>query len=60
MDNKPNEITFLSDDNEEEALILKDISKDTDVDAIYDIVDDGYTRYEIGSKIQEEFGQFNE
>ncbi|NLL00074.1 MAG: DUF1292 domain-containing protein [Clostridiales bacterium] len=67
MDNKPDEITFLTDDNEEvvfqvieqtrlggvnyllvsttdreenEALILKDISKDTDLEAIYDIVDD--------------------
>jgi hypothetical protein len=27
-------------EEEEEALILKDISKDTDTDAIYDIVED--------------------
>jgi len=27
-------------EDEEEALILKDISKDTDTEAIYDIVDD--------------------
>ncbi len=67
MDNKPDEIIFITDDNEEvvfqviestrlggvdyllvcttdedeeEALILKDISKDTDTEAIYDIVDD--------------------
>ena len=67
MDSIPNEITFISEDNEEvvfqvieqtrlggvnyllvcttdgdedEALILKDVSKDTDLDAIYDIVDD--------------------
>lgn len=67
MDNRPDEITFVTDDNkevvfqvieqtrlagvnyllvsttdqdEEEALILKEISKDTDLEAIYDIVDD--------------------
>ncbi|TAH68019.1 MAG: DUF1292 domain-containing protein [Anaerolineaceae bacterium] len=67
MDNRPDEITFTTDDNEEvvfqvieqtrlggvdyllvctrdgdeeEALILKDVSKDTDMEAIYDIVDD--------------------
>lgn len=67
MENRPNEITFITDDNEEvifqvieqtrlggvdyllvcttdqdeeEALILKDVSKDTDMEAIYDIVDD--------------------
>ena len=67
MENRPNEITFITDDNEEvifqvieqtrlggvdyllvcttdqdeeEALILKDVSKDTDIEAIYDIVDD--------------------
>ncbi|NLO09603.1 MAG: DUF1292 domain-containing protein [Clostridiales bacterium] len=67
MDNRPDEITFITDDNEEvvfqvieqtrlggvdyllvsitdgdedEALILKDISKDTDEEAIYSIVDD--------------------
>ena len=67
MDNRPDEITFVTEDNEEvifqvieqtrlggvnyllvctrdgdedEALILKEISKDTDIEAIYDIVDD--------------------
>ncbi len=69
MSNKPDEITFTTDDGEKvnfhvleqtrlggidyllvstgeeededaEALILKDISKDTDEDAIYDIVED--------------------
>lgn len=67
MSNKPDEITFTTDDGEEvvfevieqtrlggidyllvstsddeeaEALIMKDISKDTDSDAIYDIVED--------------------
>lgn len=67
MENKPDEITFVTEDNEEvifqvieqtrlggvnyllvctrdgdedEALILKEISKDTDIEAIYDIVDD--------------------
>jgi thiamine monophosphate synthase len=67
MDNRPNEITFITDDNEEvifqvieqtrlggvnyllvsitdgdeeEALILKDVSKDEDEEAIYSIVDD--------------------
>lgn len=67
MDNRPEEITFITDDNEEvifevieqtrlagvdyllvstrdgdeeEALILKDVSKDTELEAIYDIVDD--------------------
>lgn len=29
-----------TDGEEEEALILKDISKDTDAEAVYDIVDD--------------------
>ena len=65
MDNRPDEITFITDDNEEvifqvieqtrlggvdyllvcttgndEAFILKDVSKDTDTEAIYHIVDD--------------------
>ncbi|HWT27826.1 MAG TPA: DUF1292 domain-containing protein [Mobilitalea sp.] len=69
MGNRPDEITFTTDDGEEvvfrvleqtrlggtdyllvstaddededaEALILKDISKDTDEEAIYDIVED--------------------
>ena len=67
MDNRPDEITFITDDNEEvvfqvieqtrlggvdyllvsmtdgdeeEALILKDVSQDTDEEAIYSIVDD--------------------
>lgn len=67
MENRPNEISFITDDNkevvfqvieqtrlggvdyllvsttegdEEEALILKDISEASDTDAIYDIVDD--------------------
>ncbi len=67
MSNKPDEITFITQENEEvvfqvleqtrlagidyllvstldeedaEALIMKDISKDTDTEAIYDIVDD--------------------
>ena len=67
MSNKPDEITFTtndgeevifevieqtrlggidyllvstSEDEEEEALILKDISKETDTEAIYDIVED--------------------
>ncbi len=67
MDSRPDEITFVTEDNEEvifqvieqtrlggvnyllvctrdgdedEALILKEISKDTDIEAIYDIVDD--------------------
>lgn len=67
MDNRPDEIVFTTEDNEqvtfevieqtrlggvdyllvctndgdeEQALILKDISKDTDTEAIYDIVDD--------------------
>ncbi len=66
MSNRPDQITFTTDDGEkvlfevleqtrlggtdyllvstaeeeEEALILKDISKDTDTDAIYDIVED--------------------
>ena len=33
-------VSTTGDDEEEEALILKDISKDTDEEAIYDIVDD--------------------
>jgi hypothetical protein len=67
MEKRPDEITFITDDNEEvvfnvieqtrlggvnyllvsttdgedeEALILKDVSKDTDEEAIYKIVDD--------------------
>lgn len=67
MSNKPDQITFTSEDGEEimfevleqtrlggkdyllvstvgeeedEALILKDISKDTDPEAIYDVVED--------------------
>lgn len=67
MSNKPDEITFTTDDGEEvvfevleqtrlggidyllvstlqdeeeQALILKDISKETDTEAIYDIVED--------------------
>ncbi|MDF2538276.1 MAG: hypothetical protein K0S76_1297 [Herbinix sp.] len=32
--------TTNENEDEEEALILKDISKDTDEDAIYDIVED--------------------
>ncbi|HHT89298.1 MAG TPA: DUF1292 domain-containing protein [Clostridiales bacterium] len=65
MDKRPDEITFITDDNKEvifqvieqtrlggvdyllvcttdkdEALILKDVSKDTDMEAIYNIVDD--------------------
>jgi uncharacterized protein YrzB (UPF0473 family) len=32
--------TTQVDEEDEEALILKDISKDTDTDAIYDIVED--------------------
>lgn len=33
-------LVSTTDGDEEEALILKDISKDTDPEAIYDIVDD--------------------
>lgn len=33
-------LVSTADQDEEEALILKDISKDTDTEAIYDIVDD--------------------
>jgi len=33
-------LVCTTDEEEEEALILKDISKDTDTEAIYDIVDD--------------------
>jgi len=33
-------LVSTTDGDEEEALILKDISKDTDTEAIYDIVDD--------------------
>lgn len=33
-------LVSTSQDEEAEALILKDISKDTDTEAIYDIVDD--------------------
>jgi uncharacterized protein YrzB (UPF0473 family) len=67
MENRPDEITFITEDNkevlfqvieatrlggvnyllvcttdgdEEEALILKDVSKDSDIEAIYDIVED--------------------
>ena len=69
MSNRPDEITFITEDGEEvlfqvleqtrlggtdyllvstiteddedaEALILKDISKETDEDAVYDIVED--------------------
>ena len=67
MENRPDEITFITEDNEEvifqvieqtrlggvdyllvcttdgdedEALILKDVSKDNDREAIYNIVDD--------------------
>lgn len=67
MSNKPDQITFTTDDGEEvvfevieqtrlggidyllvstsedeeaEALILKDISRDTDTEAVYDIVED--------------------
>ena len=67
MENRPNEVVFITDDNEEvvfqvieqtrlggvdyllvsttdtdeeEALILKDVSEPTDLEAIYDIVDD--------------------
>jgi Protein of unknown function (DUF1292). len=35
-----NYLLVCTTDEEEEALILKDISKDTDTEAIYDIVDD--------------------
>ncbi|MDD4113295.1 MAG: DUF1292 domain-containing protein [Herbinix sp.] len=69
MDNRPDEITFITDDNEEvvfqvieqtrlggvdyllvsitdedededKALILKDVSEDTDEEAVYSIVED--------------------
>lgn len=33
-------LVSTTDGDEEEALILKDISKDTDTEAVYDIVDD--------------------
>lgn len=33
-------LVSTADQDEEEALILKDISKDTDTEAIYDIVND--------------------
>ncbi|RBP60094.1 uncharacterized protein DUF1292 [Herbinix hemicellulosilytica] len=33
-------LVCTTDGEEEEALILKDISKDTDAEAVYDIVDD--------------------
>jgi uncharacterized protein YrzB (UPF0473 family) len=33
-------VSTEGEDGEEEALILKDISKDTDAEAIYDIVED--------------------
>jgi len=33
-------LVCTTDEDEEEAFILKDISKDTDAEAIYDIVDD--------------------
>lgn len=33
-------LVSTTDGDEEEALILKDISKDTDVEAVYNIVDD--------------------
>lgn len=33
-------LVSTTDGDEEEALILKDTSKDTDTDAVYDIVDD--------------------
>jgi hypothetical protein len=33
-------LVCTTDEDEEEALILKDVSKDTDIEAIYDIVDD--------------------
>lgn len=35
-----NYLLVCTTDEDEEALILKDISKDTDTEAIYDIVDD--------------------
>ena len=80
MENRPNEIAFITDDNEEvifqviektrlggvdyllvcttdtdeeEALILKDISKDTDLEAIYDIVEDD-TELSMASEIFKE------
>lgn len=33
-------VSTMQDDGEEEALILKDISEDTDTEAIYDILED--------------------
>jgi uncharacterized protein YrzB (UPF0473 family) len=33
-------LVCTTDEDEEQALILKDVSKDTDIEAIYDIVDD--------------------
>ena len=79
MDNKPEEIIFISEDGEEvtfavieqtrlgginyllvsttneneeeaEALILKEVSQDTDEDAVYDIVEDD-SELELVAKI---------
>lgn len=33
-------VSTMSEDEDEEALILKDVSKDSDEDAVYDIVED--------------------
>ncbi len=82
MDNRPEEIIFISDDGEEvtfavieqtrlgginyllvsttseneeeaEALILKEVSQDTDEDAVYDIVEDD-SELELVAKIFQE------
>ncbi|MDF2844147.1 MAG: hypothetical protein K0R00_2573 [Herbinix sp.] len=82
MDNKPEEIIFISEDGEEvtfavieqtrlgginyllvsttneneeeaEALILKEVSQDTDEDAVYDIVEDD-SELELVAKIFQE------
>ncbi len=81
MANKPDEIVFTTEDQEEvtfrvieqtrlggvdyllvsttqeeedaEALILKDISEDTDEEAIYDIVDDDHELEAVGKIFQE-------
>ncbi|MFT4145529.1 MAG: DUF1292 domain-containing protein [Mobilitalea sp.] len=83
MDNKPEEIIFISEDGEEvtfavleqtrlgginyllvtttseneeeaEALILKEVSQDTDEDAVYDIVEDD-SELELVAKIFQAF-----
>ncbi|MBH1939768.1 DUF1292 domain-containing protein [Mobilitalea sibirica] len=41
------------DDDEAEALILKDISKDTDEEAIYDIVEDDRELYMVAAIFKE-------